>query len=426
MFRMLAFVCLIVFSLSAGAEFRAGAALRLITPDPLLPVSGGVGTPEPVKEKKGELSARALVLEQGGTRVAIVGVDNIGIPHVLLDKARAQIKGIPPENVLIGATHTHSAPDAYGFPDEQGNHHADLKYLDWMCTQIAEAVNEAVEKLQPASLRIAVGEPKGKIAFNAYAERLFDPRCMVLQAVDAQGTAISTLVNYAVHPEVLGPGVGILSPDLCGPMYDRIEAQGGGLAVFMNSAQGGMVTADNRKLDATGKAYEDDMRTWEECLRIGNLLADEALKIIAAAPLQADPALAIKTNRVTFPVDSPLLRQVTEHSPIMELEPGNKVSTTMACVTVGTAQMLTIPGEALPNIGAYLRRNMPTEHAFLLGLTNDAFGYILAKEDWSSFKVYDYVSRTSLGEQTAEILEREALALIAAAPKPAAGVTTKE
>lgn len=407
---LLTVICL---SLSATAEFRAGAALRVITPDPLLPVSGGVGVPEPVKEKKGDLFARALVLEQGETRVAIVGVDNLGIPHALLDKARAQIKGIPAEHVLIGSTHTHSGPDAYGFPDEQGNHHADLKYLDWMAAQIAEAVNEAVEELQPASLRIAAGEPQGKIAYNAYAEDLFDPRCMVLQAVDAQGKALATLVNYAVHPEVLGNEVGILSPDLCGPLYERIEGQVGGVAIFMNSAQGGMVTADNRQENG------EDMRVWEECVRIGNLLADEALRIVKDAPLQENPAVSIKTTKATFPVDSPLLLKITELSPVMELEPGNTASTTIALVTVGSAQMLTIPGEALPNIGAYLRRNMPTEHSFLFGLTNDAFGYILTKEDWNSFRVYNYVSRTSLGEKTAEILEREALALIGAAEKPA-------
>ena len=38
--------------------------MRVITPDPLLPVSGGIGTPKPASVKQGELYARALVLEQ--------------------------------------------------------------------------------------------------------------------------------------------------------------------------------------------------------------------------------------------------------------------------------------------------------------------------------------------------------------------------
>jgi hypothetical protein len=50
-----------------------------------------------------------------------------------------------------------------------------------------------------------------------------------------------------------------------------------------------------------------------------------------------------------------------------------------------------------------------TDHAFLFGLTNDAFGYILTEVDFSSFKRYNYVSRTSLGEKTGEIYISEVL-----------------
>jgi hypothetical protein len=48
----------------------------------------------------------------------------------------------------------------------------------------------------------------------------------------------------------------------------------------------------------------------------------------------------------------------------------------------------------------------------LFGLTNDAFGYILTKVDFKSFPRYDYVSRTSLGEMTGEILIENALKLV--------------
>jgi len=50
---------------SQNLQFKAGAALRIITPDPLLPVSGGVGTPKPVTKKQGDLFVRALVMEKG-------------------------------------------------------------------------------------------------------------------------------------------------------------------------------------------------------------------------------------------------------------------------------------------------------------------------------------------------------------------------
>ena len=407
-FKTFLLVSVLLFCATAAhAEFRAGVAIRVVTPDPLLPVSGGVGPSNKVSKKEGDLTVRALVLAEGNTAVAIVSADFLGFPSVLGNKARAKVKDIPPQNVLIGATHTHSAPDCYGFADHDGGVSTDLKYLDFVCNQIADAVNEANARLRPASLKIATAETKGKIAFNAYAEQLYDPRCHVIQAIGADGRPFATLVNYAVHPEVLGPDAGILSPDLVGPLYQRIHEKGGGTGIFMNSAQGGMVTADNRGPD--GKS----IRAWPECERIGNLLADEALRIVASAPEQKAPKLFCAARSITFPVDSPLLRAVMMSSPLHYAgNDTNRVTTQLNLVNVGNAQILTIPGEALPNIGYYLKRKMRGEHNLLFGLTNDAFGYILTKVDWNSFKRYDYVSRTSLGEMTGEIYIDEALKLV--------------
>jgi hypothetical protein len=325
------------------------------------------------------------------------------------------IKNIPPENILIGATHTHSAPDAYAFTDENGKHGADLKYLDWCTKQIADAVNEAVANLVPANLKIAVDEAKGKISYNYYADQLFDPRCGVIQAIGTSGSTkgkvLATLVNYAVHPEVIGSSRGILSPDLCGPLYDRIESKVGGVALFMNGAQGGMVTADNRMPD------NKEANDWNECKRIGELLADEALRIVGNAKEQSNPSLTCVSKKVSFPVDSKLMKYILANSPLKSPDmKKDSVTTRINLLTIGTAQVLTIPGEALPNIGYYVKRNMHTKQPFLFGLTNDAFGYMLTKVDYNSFKRYEYVSKTSLGERTGEIYIDEALQLVNSNP----------
>ncbi len=396
-----AWICLTgLFTLSYGQSFKAGAAVRVITPDPLLPLSGGMGIPKPATEKKGDLFARALVVENNGVRVAFVSIDNLGWPSALGDRSRKLVKGIPPENILIGVTHTHSAPDAYGFPDESGKSSVNLEYLDWCVKQVADAVNEAVSNLMPATLKVAMGEAKGRIAFNYYAENLYDPRCGVIQVLSAGDSkkVIATMVNYAIHPEVLGSKRGILSPDLCGPLYERIEQKTGGTAIFMNGALGGMVTADNR---GDGKS-EPDM--WQECIRIGHLLADEALRIVKDAPVISNPRVSNIADRLTLPVDNQVMRAVLKNSPVSLMKNADdKVSTQVNLVRLGPAALLTIPGEALPNIGYYLKRNMHTDFPFLLGLTNDAFGYIMTKEDFQSFRTYNYISRTTLGENTYDL-----------------------
>jgi len=395
-------------------SFRAAIAVRDVTPEKPLPVSGGVGPSRPTTKTLGRLTVRALVLESDSTRVAICSTDFLGFPGVLCEKVSRQVKGIEAENILIGATHNHSGPDCYGFPDETGRTACDLDYIDGICAALAEAINEATRELQPATVKIATGKARGKIAYNYYAERLYDPRCHVIQMLDTQGRAFATLVNYACHPEVIGPGQGILCPDFVGPLYDRIEAQGGGTGIFMNGALGGMVTADCRGPD--GK----DIQTWDECVRIGHLLADEALRIIAKAPVQTQPELSCHSRIVTLPVENEMLRTVVKMSPLgFKLDQAGNVHTRLNVVNLGNAQMLTIPGEALPNIGYYLKRNMRGQHNFLFGLTNDAFGYILTKIDWNSFERYDYITRTCLGEMTGEILIEESLALVEQATAPA-------
>ncbi|MGE0537107.1 MAG: hypothetical protein AB7O68_19190 [Pirellulales bacterium] len=409
----------------AHAEFQAGVGKAIITPDPLLPISGGVGPGHPSTGKQGELTARAVVLQQGETKVAIVQLDLLGFPSVLCDRVRKQVERIPAENILIGSTHTHSAPDCYGFPGLDGKTSGDLKYMDFVCNQAAKAINQALDAMQPAHLKIATGEAHGKIAYNYYAPELYDPRMSVIQAITPDGKAICTLVNYAVHPEVLGNREGLTSPDLVGPLCEKLEADLGGMGMFMNGAQGGMITADNRLLDKPSeplKAKWHDARTWDECLRIGQLMASEAERIVKDAEPQTDPALGCFARDVKFPVDSRLMWMIILGSPLKYPHNDDKsVTTRLNLVNIGDAQILTIPGEALPNIGYYLKRHMKGEHNLLFGLTNDAFGYILTKVDFNSFERYEYISQTSLGEMTGEVLIENALELVDDSPRPGAG-----
>ncbi len=420
---LLALIVVGLLTSLAHAEFKVGVAKAVITPDPLIAVSGGIGPGRPAKTKQGELTARAMVFEQGETKVAVVQLDLIGFPSVLAARVFKQVPRIPADNILIGSSHTHSAPNCYGFPGPDGKPMGDLKYMDFVCNQAAVAVNQALDNLKPAQLKIATGEAKGKIAYNYYAPELYDPRMSVIQAIGADGKTIGTLVNYAVHPEVLGADVGLCSPDLVGPLCDKLEADLGGMGMFMNGAQGGMITADNRRLENPAdplKARWHDSRTWEECLRIGQLMASEAQRIVKDAKPQVDPALACYTSNVKFPVGSELMWKIILGSPLKYPYNDDKTITArLNLVNLGDSQILTIPGEALPNIGYYLKRHMRGKNNLLFGLTNDAFGYILTKVDFNSFKRYEYISQTSLGEMTGEILIENSLKLVEDSPAPA-------
>jgi hypothetical protein len=148
-------------------------------------------------------------------------------------------------------------------------------------------------------------------------------------------------------------------------------------------------------------------------------MADEALRIIKPAEAQKNPPLHCSSVDVKIPVQSPLIWGVILGSPLKYPHNADQsITTRVNLVNLGNAQILTLPGEALPNIGFYLKRNMRGKHNLLFGLTNDAFGYILTKVDYRSFPRYDYVTRTSLGEMTGEILIQKSLELVKKSPAP--------
>ena len=93
----------LIGDLTAG-EFKVGVGRRMITPNPLLPVSGGLGPSAPAREKQGELMARAVVFQNGETSVAVVSLDLLGFPSVLCDRVRTRVPRIAARNILIGSS----------------------------------------------------------------------------------------------------------------------------------------------------------------------------------------------------------------------------------------------------------------------------------------------------------------------------------
>ena len=126
-----------------------------------------------------------------------------------------------------------------------------------------------------------------------------------------------------------------------------------------------MVTADNRDFSKPGdpvRGVSPDLRTWDECLRIGQLMASEAERIVAKAAVQKQPALRNTTRRVEFPVESAMMRAIVAGSPLKYPHTDDfRITVQVNLLTLGNAQILTIPGEALPNIGFYLKRKMKGE-----------------------------------------------------------------
>jgi len=158
-------------STTGDEDFKIGWSTISITPDQPVYLAGqfpariSEGVWDPVK-------ATAMAIESDNENVIMVSVDLVSIAKELLEAVQHQVKkqlpNVREENILINATHTHSAPYAsptgikemYGInPDILGD---DIlsppEYLDFAADQIAKVVEQAWDNRQQSGISYGLGD----------------------------------------------------------------------------------------------------------------------------------------------------------------------------------------------------------------------------------------------------------------------------
>ncbi len=244
-------LALLVFHAAAqGGEssLRAGASTSNITPELGLPIVGGF-VPFPSKNIHDELHARCLVLQQGKTTLALVVLDLLGIDRIVSDEARETLQkdlGIPRENVLICATHTHSASSALG-EDPRVIRLSTDPYQRFVAKRIVDGVKRAHHRLAPAQLgwgSVSIPDhlfnrrwflKEGKMLPNPFGEidkvkmnpgagnpdlvepaGPTDPEVPILSVRHADGRPLAVFASYSLH--YVG---GIAGADISADYYGR-------------------------------------------------------------------------------------------------------------------------------------------------------------------------------------------------------------
>ena len=149
-FTLIAFAFIATTVQAAQNIFRAGAATSNISPWMGLSINGNmhnhIGT-----NLHDQLHVRALVLDDGTNRLAIAVADSCMIYREIFDNAKKIIhekSGLPTQNILMSATHTHSAPAAVSIFQTD----ADPEYQLFLTRRLADAVLQAINNLQPAKI----------------------------------------------------------------------------------------------------------------------------------------------------------------------------------------------------------------------------------------------------------------------------------
>jgi hypothetical protein len=256
-----------LLALCAGGwaqEFKAGAARRDVTPKDAIPMWGyGARHDYAATGTKAPLFAKALVLDCGSGKAALVGVDMGRSPtYAMMDAITATVKeqsGV--DHVMIVGSHTHHGPviellDQPGMG--RGTWDASVAYSQWLQQQYIDVINEAAKGVAPAKIGWAVEDTDLNRNRQSRKEpKVRDGRLSVLRVDGMDGKPIAVLANLAGHPVIESIMDKRWSSEWPGVMQGVVEQQFGGTCLFMQGASGDMSpnTNDSRRgVEGFGKA----------------------------------------------------------------------------------------------------------------------------------------------------------------------------
>jgi len=280
-------------------------------------------------------------------------------------------------------------------PPESG---VDPAYLETLYHRAEECLKEAFASMRPARIRFATTLQPPETAFNTRNAKLIDKEIGILHAVDEQGEAIGTLLNWACHPTALWQDNTLITSDLVGYLRDTVERETGGMTLFTNGALGGVAAV-----------YEGGPKTFEEARRIGSAVGRQVLKALGdSSQKYTHPNIRVVSAPISFPSDNEKFKHAVMSGiiPVPEAQRADFVrfaNTEVTLMDFGEAQIATAPGEILPAVGLAMKEMLPGPHRFLFAPAQDELGYILP-EDYFQEDLYDYECSMSVGPKTAPLL----------------------
>ncbi|HZZ77242.1 MAG TPA: neutral/alkaline non-lysosomal ceramidase N-terminal domain-containing protein [Gemmataceae bacterium] len=427
----LALIMVLVVAASAfaqGRAFRAGAFAQDITPRKFpISVNGGM-TDRQAMSAHDRLHARCLVLDDGTTKIAFAICDSCMIPREVTEPARklaANLSGIPAANILISATHTHTAPTASGvFQSEP-----DEAYQKYLAEQIAAGIKKAHDRLAPAKIGWGVGsdptqvfnrrwkvkagsqllaDPFGKMTDKVKMNPGFlhpdliepagpiDPDISFISVQTPQGKPVALLANYSLH--YVG-GVPALSADYFAMFADRmaslLEADKDFVGIMSNGTSGNINNVNYGKAGpgkkesgeqarlvaesvakATFDAYQKvKHRDWAEMK-----MASKDIELGVRRPSEAE--LRDAKEKLDKMKGKPLTKMpeiYARETVLMSRYPAN-VTATLQAIRIGELGIVANPCETFVEIGLEIKKKSPLRPTFTIELANGYNGYLPTPE----------------------------------------------
>ncbi|MCB1062750.1 MAG: neutral/alkaline non-lysosomal ceramidase N-terminal domain-containing protein [Verrucomicrobiae bacterium] len=449
---------------ASGGTLQAGAATSNITPKMGVPLDGLIMQIGPAKDVHDELFARCLVLGDGKTKLAFVVVDNTMVSREVLDRAKVEIEkhtGIPPGQVCLSATHTHSTPRAVVDLVDDELHR---EYLDFLASRIADGVRRAVNRMAPAKIawgsfeeprfvhnrRWLVEENFRAMNVNPFGEKgeivkmnpgrdglekpagPVDTEVFVVSIQNEEGVPLALLSAYGLHYIGGVPG-GTISADYYGVFAEQLKQElgAGGVSppfvgMMANGTSGDVNANDLSQPPAKFSHYE-------RMTQVGTELANQAAALAQSLEYRDEGiTLAASSGELELGVRKPDAKRLAwaEQMP-MEVEEGKRLSRgqiyaretkflasypdrvkiPLQVFRIGDLAIAQVPCEVFAETGLKIKADSPFSGAtFTIELANGYFGYLPPEPqfDWGGYETWP--ARSSFLEEAAESKIRTRLA----------------
>ncbi|MGB0578922.1 MAG: LamG-like jellyroll fold domain-containing protein [Limisphaerales bacterium] len=414
---------------TASAGLRVGAVILDVSPIEFPVFVNGGMTSRKASEVNDPINARAIVLADGKTEIAIVVVDSCMMPRPVLDQAKMlafKRHGIATNHILVSATHTHTAPASMGCLGTP----QDPRYTPYLIQKIAEAIGLAKKKLQPAKagwntrnaaeftalrrwinrpdkiLEDPFGNPTGRA--NMHTGRVWenvtgesgpeDPDLNLISFQTLDGKPLALLANFSMH---YFSGVRALSADYFGRFCNNLQTKLGAGDQFVGIMSHGC-SGDIWRRDYSARDWSKNPVPREEDFTVDSYadqLSDRALEGYRRIKHLHDLDLAMAETRMTLNYRTPDAQRLQWAQQIVDevkqredpmpkkrhevyafeqviLHERQQTEICLQGLRIGDMVITTTPNETYALTALKLKAMSPLKKTMVIELANGGDGYI--------------------------------------------------
>lgn len=378
---------------SGKSTLLAGASKINITPKVPIPMSGYGGRKGPFKGINDDIFIRVIAFSDGENKAAIIAADLIVIKTSYWEKVTERLNkeiGIPRENILLCATHTHGGPSpAYRYNSPSAEI---IAYTDEMTEKLIGAVKEAVSNLTPAKIGAGIGEcklninrrarrPDGTMTIGRNFDGPVDHEVAVVRIDDISGNPIAIFINWPCHGTITTGRNYLITSEWPGATAKFVEKEFGNKIITQITAG---ASGDINPLYRAGMENIDAFGPRGEVEITGIILGKEAHRVAERIKTSPEGRISASQRVVSLPGKEELTPVRNNEQITTDLLKGNKsspeIEIRLSVLKIGQIIFTAVSGEVMNEIGVKTKELSPYKYTFMISNCNGSSGYLVTEQ----------------------------------------------